>query len=127
MKKDVLPIDGESSNSCVICVLEISDEDVDLISEVSLSTTQLLLENGTDSLKHIAVYIAGFLTPKYLRFVETDEVLSTEFLDKLNRGGLSMPTLATVNFVHCAMNLHESLPKNEKKLLEVFPSSSIVY
>ena len=48
MNKDVLPIDGESSNSCEMCVLEINDEDVDLISEVSLSTTQLLLENETD-------------------------------------------------------------------------------
>ena len=71
-------------------------------------------------MKHTAVYIAEFLTRKHLRFVETEEVLSTEFLDELYRGGLSMPTLATVNFVHCAMNLHESLSKTRRNCVKYF-------
>ena len=68
-------------------------------------------------MKHTAVYIAGFLTRKHLRDMDA-EVLSTEFLDELDRGGggggLAMPTLASVNFVHCAMFLHNALPEPRK-------------
>ena len=32
---------------------------------------------------------------------------SPEFLDNLNRGGLSVPTMSTVFFVHNAYNLHD--------------------
>ena len=42
---------------------------------------------------------------------ETEETLSTVFLDELNRGGLSMPTLHTVYFVHCAVKLQELIPQ----------------
>ena len=48
------------------------------------------------------------------------EVLSTEFLDKLDRGGLSMPTLASVNFVHCAMCMHNALPEPRKNCGKYF-------
>ena len=37
------------------------------------------------------------------------DLLSTEFLDNLNKGGLSLPTLSTVYFVHTVYHLHQNL------------------
>ena len=38
---------------------------------------------------------------------EDGNEVSSEFLDNLNRGGLSVPTMSTVFFVHNAYNLHD--------------------
>ena len=40
---------------------------------------------------------------------EDGNEVSSEFLDNLNRGGLSVPTMSTVFFVHNAYNLHDQL------------------
>ena len=37
------------------------------------------------------------------------ELLSSEFLDNLNRGYLSLPTLSTVHFVHYAYHVYSKL------------------
>ena len=38
---------------------------------------------------------------------EDGNEVSSEFLDNLNRGGLSVPTMSTFFFVHNAYNLHD--------------------
>ena len=66
---------------------------------------KLLLD---DTLRHKVVFIAGHLVHKYGEpntDADIDEEISTEFLDELNRGGLSVPTISTVHFVHSAFTL----------------------
>ena len=119
IKNDIIPVDGESRKFCESCTEGLRENDIDLINEVSIYTTQELLDSETDPMKHTAVYIARFLTRKHLHDMDA-EVLSTEFLDELDRGGLSMPTLASVNFVHCAMFLHNALPEPRKNCGKYF-------
>ena len=37
------------------------------------------------------------------------ELLSSDFLDNLNRGSLTLPTLSTVHFVHTAYHIYTNL------------------
>ncbi len=68
-----------------------------------------------DALKHKVVYLAGHLVHKYGDSTSMEEIIddedgnegSSEFLDNLNRGGLSVPTMSTVFFVHNAYNLYD--------------------
>ena len=108
IKNDIIPTDDAIRKTCVHCEVDINEEDLNIVGEFNIDYAQELL-NSTDTLKHKVVYIAGFLSRKHQPAFETDEVLSTEFLDELNRGGLSMPTLSTVHFVYCGMKLHELL------------------
>ena len=55
------------------------------MKEISIEDTQLLLDSG-DTLKHKAVFIAGYITFKHGE-MEGDPV-STEFLQELDRGGI---------------------------------------
>ena len=67
---------------------------------MALQDTQRLLDSN-DALKHKLVFIAGFLAYKHGQPEENhEECLSSEFVTELSRGGFSMPTLATVFFVH---------------------------
>jgi hypothetical protein len=59
------------------------------------------------------VYVAGFLSHKH-NIQDPSAAFSTEFLDSLNRGGLTVPTLNVVFFVHLVVIIHELLPKSEK-------------
>ena len=70
-----------------------------------------MLESDESELKHKIVYIAGHLTHKFGHLLpeSQEEEISTEFLAELNRGGLSVPTLSTVFFVHAAYVTHEKL------------------
>ena len=108
----------ESKRNCLICEANIEDDDVNLIDGLYITSTQTLLESD-DTLKHKVVYIAGFLARRYEQ-AETDEVLSTGFLDELNRGGLSMPTLGTVYFVHFAVTLQEMIPEPRQRCGKYF-------
>ena len=67
---------------------------------------QTLLETS-DILKQKVVYLAGFLVHKYNEpNVNEEEEISCEFISELNRGGLHVPTLSTIYFVHSAISLH---------------------
>ena len=77
---------------------------------MSVEDTQNLL-NSSDSLKHKVVYIGGFLVHKHGQPDVDEGEVSSEFLNELNRGGLSIPTLNTVFFVHCAITAHENIPE----------------
>ena len=72
-----------------------------------------------DTLKHKVVFIGGFLAHKHQNGHAEDEVeddmASSEFIEEFNRGGLSVPTMATAFFVHSAIPLLAALtiPKNK--------------
>ena len=64
-----------------------------------------------DSLKHKIIFVAGFLTRKYDTQSASDYdddvqelTVSSDFTQQLNRGGLSIPKLSTVYFVHSAVH-----------------------
>ena len=69
-----------------------------------------------NALKHKLVFIGGHLAHK-VGDPDTDckEEISTEFLDVLNRGGVSMPTFSTVHFVHSAFNLFEKMSSEQHR------------
>jgi hypothetical protein len=48
------------------------------------------------------------------KIVDESDEFSTEFLDSLNRGGLSVPTLNVVFFVYSALEIHGRLSKAKK-------------
>ena len=111
-KHGIMP-DKESSSSCVCMPFSI-EENSEVLDEICLSDTEELLKSS-DPLKHKLVYIAGYIVYKfgdntYMEVEENDcELLSSDFLDNLNRGGLSLPTLSTVYFVHTAYHIHANL------------------
>ena len=80
-----------------------------MIEELDITETQNLLESS-DILKQKVVYVAGFLVHKYNEpNVDEEEEISCEFISELNRGGLHLPTLTTVYFVHSAISLHNKI------------------
>ena len=106
LKVDLLPnTDANCAISCEHCTMHPSEDDVEALNDFELSETQSLLLLD-DTLRHKVVFIAGHLVHKYgTTDDENDEDISTEFLDELNRGGLSVPTISTVHFVHSAFSL----------------------
>ena len=116
IKHDIMP---ESSSRVLDCdknctTSENPAERSELIDEITPQDTQELLRSD-DTLKHKVVYLAGYLVYKYGDSTSMEEIIggedgnevSSEFLDNLNRGGLSVPTMSTVFFVHNAYNLHD--------------------
>ena len=99
VKYGILPVD-EPTPACTICKEPPNDDDVELIHDFGLTETQSILSSD-DALKHKIEYLAGHLVHKFGEFeADDEEEISSAFLDELNRGGLSMPTLPTVYFVH---------------------------
>ena len=111
-KYEIMP-DKIESTSCVCTPISIT-ENSEVFDELSLCDTEELLQSN-EALKHKIVYISGYIVRKFgdNTYMEVDEgdqdLLSTEFLDNLNKGGLSLPTLSTVYFVHTAYHLHQNL------------------
>ena len=94
--------------------------DLELLNEISIEDTQQLLNSG-DTLKHKVVYIAGFLVHKYDQpEVNPEDETSSEFLDELDRGGLTRPTLNTVFFVHCSVIVHQKIPEPRRNCCNYF-------
>ena len=99
--------DQTCSNNCS----NIGDDDeiAELLDDVNLRDTEELLVSD-DALKHKVVFVAGHLVHKHGKETEIsdsfnddeedDMEVSSEFLDNLNRGGLSFPKMSTVHFVH---------------------------
>ena len=106
LKLDLLPDKDTTPHlTCDHCSQCPSDDDVESLNDFEISETQsLLLLDST--LRHKVVFIAGHLVFNYGKSDdENDEDISSEFLDELNRGGLSIPTISTVHFVHSAFSL----------------------
>ena len=62
--------------------------------------------------KHKVIFIAGYLERKFRTNISTaeaedddDNLTDSEFLTNLNRGGLTVPLISTVHFVHSAYKL----------------------
>ena len=60
----------------------------------------------------MTVYIAGFLNRNISAMRRQKKY--HPFLDKLDRGKISITTLASVNFVNCVIFLHHGLPEPRK-------------
>ena len=102
LKLDIVP-DKTLSYTCPSCTEEVTPDSISLVQNLVISDTQSLLES-TDPMKHKIIYIAGYLTKKYTGDDATENV-SSEFLDELNWGGFSIPTLSTVFFVHSGIHI----------------------
>lgn len=116
LKYDTLPI-GDDELSCSTCTDPVDEDDTEIMHEHTVQETQSILDSADDSLKHKIVYIAGHLVHKFGKSLNTDmeEEISSEYLAELNRGGLSVPTLSTVFFVHSAYKVHAKLSPNKQR------------
>lgn len=109
VKYDIIP-DSTTARKCSLCDSDIQEADIQLLHELSVEDTQNL-QNSSDSLKHKVVYIGGFLVHKHGHPDVDEGEVSSEFLNELNRGSLSIHTLNTVFFVHCAITAHKNIPE----------------
>ena len=107
LKYNIIP-QGIPEFTCPECTTPVSLGDIELMQEISIEDTQLLLDS-CNTLKHKVVFIAGYITFKHGE-MERD-LVSTEFLQEVDRGGLRVPTLSTTCFVQTAVNLLELLPR----------------
>lgn len=88
-------------------IVSIDDDQFD----VTMAETEELVKSH-DTMKHKVIYLAGYLEHKYhahISDVETvdDHPISSDFLACLNRGGLTVPLISTVHFVHSAYKLFD--------------------
>ena len=74
-----------------------------------------------EDLKHKVIFIGVHLVHKHGQpDLDVGECISSEFLDELNRGGLSMPTLSTTFFVHGSFKVMNSLPHSRCRCRKYF-------
>lgn len=81
--------------------------------DITIADTEDLVQSN-DTVKHKVIFLAGYLEHKFranILSVETedddDDLINSEFLTNLNRGGLTVPLLSTVHFVHSAYKLFD--------------------
>ena len=119
-KNDVIPSkdpDDQTHVTCDSCSVSPDEDDIDKIHELTPADTQALLDSD-DTLRHKVVYIAGHLVFKFGAHKTDDDddfELTSEFTEKLDRGGLSMPTLSDVFFVHSAFTFFDKLNSKHKR------------
>lgn len=121
VKYDGIPESSRQKKaSCTVCQQDLLQEDIDLIQELDIADTQILLEKS-DIMKQKVVYLAGYLVHKYGDpDVDEDEEVPSEFISELSRGGLNVPTFTTVYFVHNAINLYNTLDLSRKSCCKYF-------
>ena len=115
LKNDILPTD-EADPNCSTCSESVDEDEIDKIHEVTSTDTQTLLSSD-DTFRHKVVYIAGNLVRKFggQSTDDDDFELTSEFTEELDRGGLSLPTLSDVFFVHSAFTLFDKLEAVHKR------------
>ena len=79
--------------------------------DITIADTEDLVQSN-DSIKHKIIFPAGYLKHKFRgKSVETvdidDHHINSDFVTNLNRGGLTVPLLSTVHFVHSAYKLFD--------------------
>ena len=86
-----------------------------MLQDVTTDDTVNLIQSD-DSLKHKVIFVAGFLTRKYDKHSGSENsddaeelTVCSEFTQQLDRGGLSVPKLLTVYFVHSAVHIISKL------------------
>jgi len=114
LKLDIIPKD-DSQRTCRMCTATLDEQDLELLQDFTLIDTQILIESE-DSQKHKIIFVAGYLTRKYEPNPASDDDddvqgprVSSQFITHLNRGGLSIPRLSTVYFVHTAVHILSKL------------------
>lgn len=111
LKRNMLP-QPKTELPCSYCTKAVDQLDLELLLDVTIDDTQLLLDSD-DTLKQKIVFIGGFLAHKFRDSESEDELrepVNSTFISELNRGGLSVPRLSTAFFVHAAIHLLETLP-----------------
>ena len=126
-KYDIVP-EGEGAMTCTLCNTEPTADDLALISDLTMTETQNLL-NSCDTLKQKVVYIAGFLFHKHFHQdkdseeeSDDDEHVTSEFLEGLSRGGLRVPRLNMVFLVHSAIQLYGKIDSSCRLCTNYFRS-----
>jgi hypothetical protein len=78
--------------------------------DLTITDTEELI-NSDETSKHKIIFLAGFLEHKFhgtVAFVEpetAEDLTDSDFITNLNRGGLTVPKMSTVHFVHAAHKL----------------------
>ena len=125
VKLDVTPTSTAlTHHQCQNCSRDIDDVVLEQMQDLGIEDTQLLLES-TDTLRDKVIYIAGFLTHKFAESVtlnnEEDEIsIPSTFVQELNRGGLSLPSLSTAFFVHAAVYIEKYLSPSQHNCRSYF-------
>ena len=107
LQYDLLPEQLDESN-CPTCSQDVSEDDIDSISDYTVEETEMVIDSD-DCLKHKIIYIAGHLIHKFGNDEGEELLYSTEFIESLSRGGLTVPTLSATFLVHCAMRIRENI------------------
>lgn len=91
LKYDLLP-DPCATLKYPSCSENIYPDDIDVVRSLSLESTQELLHSDSE-IKQKIIYIAGYVSKQSDFEHESEECVSSKFLDELNRGGLQIPTM----------------------------------
>jgi len=96
-----------------------------ILSDISIYCTQTLLDTKNIFTEKI-IYIAGFLSHKHFEentdFDDSDNEVPSDFIEKLSRGGLRVPTLNLVFLVHSAIELYDKMSESRKSCTKYFRS-----
>ena len=112
--------------TCTLCNTEPTADDLALISDVTMTETQNLLDS-CNTLKQKVVYIAGSLSHKHFHQdkdseeeSDDDEHVTSKFLEELSRGGLRVPRLNMVFLVHSAIQLYDKIDSSRRLCTNYF-------
>jgi hypothetical protein len=87
------------------CDLTVDVRELELVPDITINETQTLLESD-GTLKHTVVHVAGYLMrrfgTKHVDEADDEPCVTSDSIKELDRGGLTIPTLETVSFVHSA-------------------------
>ena len=113
LKYDITPTEN-IMGQCASCTEPINIEDLETVNNL------YNLDSESD-LKHKVIFIGGHFVHKHGQpDLDVGECISSEFLDELNREGLSMPTLSTTFFVHGSFKVMNSLPPSRRRCRKYF-------
>jgi hypothetical protein len=114
LKLDIIP-KYDAKRTCSECTATPVEQDLEMLQDVTTDETENLIHSD-DCLKHKIIFVAGFLTRKYDTQTASNNdddaqelTVSSEFTQQLDRGGLSIPKLSTVFFVHSAVHVISKL------------------
>jgi hypothetical protein len=106
---------NDVQRECSNCSATPDEQDLEMLQDITTDDTENLVHSA-DSLKHKIIFVAGFLTRKYGTKSSCDNdnnaqelTDSSDFIKHLDRGGLSVPKLSTVFFVHSAVHVISQL------------------
>ena len=91
---------------CYSCEDQLCETDIDIVKDFQIRASEKFLESS-ETVKHKVMDIAEFLVHKHGLAAEFEEDTAlNQFVEDLNLAGLRVPTLGTVYFIHCPINLY---------------------